>query len=197
MMHESAHAASVLWIGAVKDRAASLCAVPLPSVRLTFAGLEEDAHAGSTRPACARTVELHPVGTEIRNTRQLSIVSVEELAIIAARIGMDELAPGLLGANLMIEGIPSLTLLPPSSRLQFASGATLIVDMRNMPCNLPAPGLDAAKPGTGQPFKAAAADLRGVTAWVQREGPVAVGDSLKLFLPTQPAWPGAYDSPAD
>ncbi len=189
-MFLESHTAEVMWTGSVSDRAASLAAATRSSVDVTFAGLPGDDHAGITRPACSRTLELYAVGTEIKNTRQLSVVSAEELAVIAGKIGMDELSPELLGANLMIRGIPSLTLVPPSSRLQFASGATLVVDMRNMPCNLPAPDINAVKPGAGRKFKAAAADLRGVTAWVQREGRIAIGDHLKLFLPAQPAWPG-------
>jgi len=190
MFLESTHTAEVMWIGSVHDRSVSLCAESRSAVELTFAGLEDDDHGGITRPACSRTLELYAAGTEIKNTRQLSIVSSEELHVIAARIDMNALTPGLLGANLMIQGIPSFTLIPPSSRLQFASGATLVVDMRNMPCNLPAPGLNALKPGAGRKFKAAAEDLRGVTAWVQRQGRIAIGDRLKLFLPAQPAWPG-------
>jgi hypothetical protein len=37
-------------------------------------------------------------------------------------------------------------------------------------------------------FKEAAQELRGVTAWVEREGELKRGDQLELFVPTQRAW---------
>jgi len=36
----------------------------------------------------------------------------------------------------------------------------------------------------------AAKGRRGVTAWVEREGRLAVGDALRLHIPDQPAWSG-------
>ena len=44
-------------------------------------------------------------GTEIRNTRQISIVSVEELAFIADSMGIDTLQPEWVGANLLVSGM--------------------------------------------------------------------------------------------
>ena len=130
----------------------------------------------------------HPKGTEIRNVRQLSILSAEEMADIAARMGTEALDPAWLGVSLVLEGIPDFSHVPPSSRLQAASGATLVVDMENRPCHLPARVIEAHAPGVGARFKAAAKGRRGVTAWVEREGPVAIGDMLRLHIPDQPVW---------
>ena len=179
---------TVTWIGFVPDRDASLRSVPLDEVTLTFAGIAGEAHGGLTRPSCSRVVSQHPRGTEIRNTRQLSVVSAEELAEIAADCGLSELDPALVGASLVISGIPDLTHLPPSSRLQMLSGATLVVDMENRPCHLPAKPINADHPGAGDRFKAAAKDKRGVTAWVEREGLMRVGDAVRLHVPDQRAW---------
>ena len=87
-----------------------------------------------------------------------------------------ELDPTLLGASIILKGIPDFTLVPPGSRLQNAHGATLVVDIENGPCNLPAREIEADAPGHGKAFKPAAQGKRGVTAWVEREGPLAVGD---------------------
>ena len=178
----------VVWIGHVVDRDASLRSQPLPEARLTFAGIPDEAHGGLTRPSCSRVVSQHPKGTEIRNVRQLSVMSEEELAIIATGCGLASLDPALAGASLVIRGIPDFTHLPPSSRLQMPDGATLVVDMENQPCHLPAKPINAAHPGAGDAFKTAAKGRRGVTAWVEREGRVRVGDAVRLHVPDQRAW---------
>jgi hypothetical protein len=184
------HTATITYIGQVPDRDASLRSVPLTSAELTFAGIIGEAHGGETRPSCSRVSSQHPRGTTIRNVRQLSIVSVEELAEIAAKIGVDAMNPAWLGASLIIEGIADFTHLPPSARLQAPSGATLVIDMENQPCHLPAPVIDEDAPGHGKAFKTGAKGKRGVTAWVEREGLIAVGDTLRLHVPGQRAWQG-------
>ncbi|WP_333714047.1 MOSC domain-containing protein [Yoonia sp.] len=179
---------TIVWIGLVADRDAALASSGLDEAQLTFAGIPGEAHGGLTRPSCSRVVSQHPRGTEIRNVRQLSVVSAEELAAIAAACGLDALNPALIGASLMISGIPDFTHLPPSSRLQMPDGATLVVDMENRPCHLPAKPINAAHPGAGDKFKAAAKGKRGVTAWVEREGKMRIGDTVRLHVPDQRAW---------
>lgn len=180
--------ATVIWIGHVADRAAALASAPATRMDLTFSGPRGEAHAGLTRPSCSRVKALHPRGTTIRNTRQLAILSAEDLDAIAAAMGLPALDPALTGASLVLRGIPDFSHLPPSSRLQAASGATLVVDMENRPCTLPAKPIEAAHPGHGARFKPAAAGRRGITTWVEREGTLALGDTMRLFIPDQPAW---------
>jgi len=184
-------AARVVWLGRVPDRDVSLAAEPLDAVDLSYAGIAGEAHGGVTRPSCSRVVAQHPKGTEIRNVRQLSILSAEELAEIAAEMGVAAVDPGWVGASLVVEGIPDFSHVPPSSRLQAPSGATLVIDMENRPCHLPAKVIDTYEPGRGRAFKAAADGRRGVTAWVEGEGRVARGESLRLHVPDQPAWRAA------
>lgn len=180
----------ITYIGSVAEPDGGLRAVPVQTAQLTWDGLEgENRHSGLTRPSCSRVTSQHARGTEIRNVRQVSVLSEEELADIAAKIGLERLDPGLLGASLVIEGIPSLTHLPPSSRLQMPSGATLVVDMENRPCTLPSREIEADHAGHGKSFKTAAKGKRGVTAWVERPGAIAVGESVVLHVPDQPAWP--------
>ena len=179
---------TLTWIGFVADRDAGLTSQQLDQTELTFAGIAGEVHGGLTRPSCSRVVSQYPRGTEIRNVRQLSVVSAEEMAGIAGDCGLGALDPALIGASLVISGIPDFTHLPPSSRLQFESGATIVVDMENRPCHLPAKPINAAHQGAGDRFKQAAMDRRGVTAWVEREGRIAVGDSVTLHVPDQRAW---------
>lgn len=179
---------TVIWLGRVADRDASLSAEPLPEVLARFSGVDGEEHAGLTRASCSRATAQYARDTEIRNVRQFSIVSAEELAKIAGLIGLSELDPALLGASMVISGIPDFSHIPPSSRLQTSAGTTLTVDMQNRPCHLPARVIEDAAPGHGKAFKQAAAGLRGVTAWVEREGVIRVGDAVTLHVPDQRPW---------
>ena len=178
----------IVWLGLVRDRNAALEAEAVEEIVAGFAGPEGDAHAGLTRPSCSRVTAQYPKGTTIRNTRQFSILSAEELAQIAARMGVDRLDPALVGATMLVEGIPDFSHLPPGSRLQGEGGATLVVDIENRPCQLPARPIEGRHPGFGAKFKAAAQGRRGITAWVEREGTFTLGESLRLHVPDQPVW---------
>lgn len=178
----------VVWIGHVADREASLRSQAEEAAALTYAGIPGEVHGGLTRPSCSRVTSQYPRNTDIRNVRQLSVVSAEELAEIAADCGLETLDPALIGASLVISGIPDFSHLPPSSRLQFPDGSTIVVDMQNRPCHLPAKVINADYPGAGDKFKAAAKGKRGVTAWVEREGKMHLGDTVKLHIPDQRAW---------
>ncbi|MCB1397174.1 MAG: MOSC domain-containing protein [Rhodobacter sp.] len=180
--------AEITWLGIVPDRDAGLPSQPLQALELGFAGPVGETHGGLTRPSCSRVLGLYPRDTPIRNARQLSILSVEELDAIAARMGLPALDPALLGATMVLRGIPDFSHVPPSSRLLAPSGACITVDMENRPCTLPARPIETAHPGFGARFKPAAQGRRGVTAWVEAEGRVALGDRLRLFVPDQPAW---------
>ena len=180
----------IVWLGTVANREAALESAPLRGIMARFAGPEGEAHGGLTRPSCSRVLGQYPRNTEIRNTRQFAILSDEELAMIAGDMGLAVLDPALLGATMVLEGIPDFTHLPPSSRLQGTSGATLVVDLENRPCTLPAKPIDVRHAGFGKAFKPAAKDRRGVTAWVEREGTFTLGDAVTLHIPDQRAWRG-------
>jgi hypothetical protein len=182
---------TVVWLGHVTQdvgRDLLIHGAPLQEMRLTFAGYASEVHAGLTRPSCSRVSAQHPRGTEIRNVRQVSIVSQEELAAIAAELRLPAVDPAWMGAGIVVAGIPDFTHLPPSSRLQNDSGATLVVDMENRPCIEPATTIENVRPGHGNAFKAAAQGRRGVTGWVEREGVLRVGDRLRLHVPDQRVW---------
>ncbi|MGE0005516.1 MAG: MOSC domain-containing protein [Parvibaculaceae bacterium] len=167
------------------DRAPGLEKSRVDGVRLRFEGIDGDCHSGLTRPSDSRTLRQYPRGTPIRNVRQLSLLSLEELADIARIMEIPEVKPEWVGANLVTSGIPDLTLLPPSSRLQFPSGATIVVDMENEPCRYPAEIIAGHNPEQKVGFVKAAKHKRGVTAWVEREGDVAPGDAIVIWIPPQ------------
>jgi hypothetical protein len=165
-----------------------LHAEPCGSLTATFAGIAGEAHEGRTAPSCSRMTAQYPKGTTIANTRQVSILSAEELAQMAERMGLDSLQPTFLGATMVVEGIPDFSHIPPGSRLQGSSGATLVVNLNNRPCSIPSRAIEAALPGKGAAFKSAAKGRRGVVAWVEREGTLTLGDTLRLHIPDQRLW---------
>jgi hypothetical protein len=184
----SGHSGRITWLGRVGDRDAGLASAGVQMLVLDWDGAAGEAHSGRTRPACARVRDVHPKGTEIANTRQLTLLSAEELAAIAAEMGVDRLDPGWIGASLVLEGIADFSHVPPSSRLRGPSGATLVIDMENLPCTLSGREVERHLPGHGRALKPAAMDRRGVTAWVERPGMLRLGDVLELFVPTQRGW---------
>ncbi len=185
----SPHAGRIVWLGRVihRDRP-EIAGESLDHMDLTLAGLAGEFHGGLTRPSCSRVANLYARDTEIANTRQLTIVSTEELAAIAQELDLPEIDPAWLGASIVVEGIPDFTHLPPAARLQADNGTTITIDLENGPCNFPAKTIEIARPGHGKAFKAAAMGRRGVTAWVEKAGMLTLGQALKLFVPDQRGW---------
>lgn len=167
------------------DRDSTLESAPREQVNANYEGFEGEDHGGLTRPSCSRVKLQYKRGTEIRNTRQISILSREELDAVAAEMGLDGIKPEWVGANLILEGIPTLTQLPPSSRLIFAGGASLVVDMENGPCRFAAEQIETHCPGKGMRFAKVADGRRGVTAWVEKTGEIALNETVRLHIPPQ------------
>jgi hypothetical protein len=187
------HTARVVWLGyqPVPVEKLVITAKPLTEMPLSFAGFEGEVHAGETRPSCSRVTNQYPKNTTIRNVRQLCVVSAEEMAEVARDMGLPAMDYAWVGASLVLEGIPDLTHLPPSSRLQGPDGVTLVVDMENLPCQEPAVTIEKALPGQGKGFKTAAKGKRGITAWVECEGTLRIGDEVRLHIPAQRGWQAA------
>lgn len=173
------------------DRGSGLEKQPVNEARLLFSGMEGDCHGGLTRKSDSRMLKQYKRGTPVRNSRQLSILSAEELAEVALRMGIPAVRPEWVGANMVIRGIPDLTLLPPGSRLQFASGAMIVIDAENHPCRYPADIIARHHPEVKQGFVKAAMHKRGVVGWVEAEGTIRTGDSIVIWIPPQRIYPHA------
>ena len=176
---------AVAMLLANPDRESGLEKQEVEEVRLLFSGIEGDCHGGLTRKSDSRMIEQFKRGTEVRNSRQVSILAVDELADIAKIMNISAVKPEWVGANLVTSGIPGLSMLPPSSRLQFPSGATIVIDMENFPCRYPAEVIEKHHPEPAMGFVAAGMHKRGVVGWVEREGTVATGDVITVWLPQQ------------
>ena len=183
------YTARITWLGRVVADGGTMRSEPLNEVMAVFGGFAGEAHFGVTRPSCVRVRSQHKQGTTINNVRQLSVMSAEEIAHIAENMGLEGIDPTLLGASLILEGIADFTHVPPSSRLQSdTTGATLMVDMVNRPCVLPGREIEVEHEGFGVKFKPAADGKRGVTASVEREGLLKIGDVMRLHIPDQRSW---------
>ncbi|MER9297036.1 MOSC domain-containing protein [Mesorhizobium sp. M0621] len=162
---------------------------PVGELRLGFGGISGDFHAGPTRRSGGRE-PWYPRGTEMRNERQISIVAADELAIVAQRMDLTEIKPEWIGANLVIEGVPNLSMLPAGTLLFFKGGATIKVDAQNGPCRIA--GRSIAE-NTGMAdieagallFPKMAKRLRGVVAWVEKPGTVKAGEEISVRVPEQ------------
>jgi hypothetical protein len=164
---------------------------PAGRIMLRLAGPEGDCHTGLTRASDVRTIQLYGRDTEIRNVRQVTILSEEELATTAKDLGIPKIDPSWFGANMVLSGIPDLTLLLPSTRFQFPSGAVLVNDMENLPCSQIAEVAAQHHPEVRFTLVKAATHRRGLTAWVEREGEVKMGDAVTVWLPPNRIYPHA------
>ncbi len=187
VLRETDYKGEVVWLGHVPT-GESLRADAVNKLDLEFSGDRGARHEGVNRPSCVRVSNLYPKGTEIRNVRQLSVLSAEEIEATANEMGLDGLDPSFLGASIVLRGIPDFTHIPPSSRLQVSGGLTITVDMENRPCVLPGREIETDLPGYGTAFKPAAQGRRGVTAWIERPGELQLGDRMTLFVPDQRNW---------
>lgn len=188
------HHGTIAWLGRMPRAVEAdlvIHAEPVAEMPLTFDGHEGEVHSGRTRPSCSRVANLYPRHTQIANARQVSLVSVEEMAAVAALLGLGAMDYAWVGASVVLEGIPDLSHLPPASRLQGEGGATLVIDLENIPCLQPARTIERARPGHGRAFKAAAEGRRGVVAWVERPGTLRLGERVRLHVPSQRPWAGA------
>lgn len=162
---------------------------PVERLEFDFGGIFDDYHSGFTRRSGGRE-PWYPRGTEMRNNRQVSIVAPDELAVVARRMGLPRIEPEWIGANLLLEGIPQLSMLPSGTLLLFKGGTTLKVDGQNHPCRLAgraiAENMDADEPeAVALQFVKAAKRLRGIVAWVEKPGTVVPGEEITVRLPEQ------------
>jgi hypothetical protein len=165
--------------------------LPVSSLALGFDGIVDDRHGGQTRFSGGRE-PWYPRGTEIRNERQLSLLCPLELAGIAQHLAVEDVLAEWMGANMLIDGFPHFTLLPPRTCLFFEGGVTLRIDGLNVPCR--ATGRSVAKHYPERPmldlaFVKAAKRLRGLVATVEKPGCVRVGEAVEARIPEQWIYP--------
>ena len=160
---------------------------PVVALDLTFGGVAGDVHEGATRRSGSRE-PWYPRGTQMRNERQVSIVAADELDEVARLLDVPVVRPEWIGANMVLSGLPSLTMLPPRTLLFFEGGVTLKVDGDNAPCRLAGRSIAAHHPGRDDIellFPRVAKHRRGLVAWVEKPGTVRSGETLTARVPPQ------------
>ena len=158
---------------------------PVEVLSLDFAGIVGDFHAGLTRKSTSRE-PWYPRGAEIRNDRQVTIVSDAELAEVASAMSIAEIGAGWIGANLVLSDILNLTLLPIGTRLFFSGGVTLLVEGENAPCRVAGKSIGDHVSGSTDfdlLFPKVARHKRGLVASVEKPGVISAGESVKIRLP--------------
>ena len=158
-------------------------------LELSLTGIKGDLHAGFSRESGGRE-PWYQRGTKIRNERQLSIVSADELAIVARQMGIMRIDPEWVGANMVIDGIPQLSMIPPRTLLFFRGGVTIKIDGQNAPCGV-AGAMVAKRAGMADEqagalaFPKAAKRLRGLVGWVEKPGVIEAGEEVSVRIPEQ------------
>ena len=159
------------------------------SLTVTYEGITGDHHSGLTRRSGSRE-PWYARGTEMRNERQLTLLCPAELRAAAQAMGIAEIRPEWIGANLLIEGIAHLSMLPASTLLFFEGGVTLKVDFQNGPCKISGAAIADHYPDRDHTqlalsFVPAARRRRGLLAWVEIPGVIRAGAAVRAQIPEQ------------
>jgi MOSC domain-containing protein YiiM len=176
------------------DDAGSFVTAPRDVLDVTLDGIGGDRHGGLWRGAGPREPWLKR-GFPIRNDRQLTILSVEEMADLAQRLALPEVPPELIGANLLVSGLPDLSRIAAGSRLaiggswagqgHFDGQVLLRVEGYNHPCRGPGKklALRFGRPELEFDFRKQATSLRGLILCVDAPGPIRPGDAVVIVPP--------------
>ncbi len=181
------HPDFVLKVESVMVGNKDLLSTACEKIDISLEGVRKDRHFGFSKTAGVREKRFHEKGTEIWNSRQWSAVSVEELAEIAEGMGIPEVKPEWLGANILFSGHAAFTQLPPLTRFVFENGVVLLEYAENLPCVFPARAMRQEDPTITEAqerlFSKSALHKRGLVGWVERAGVIRQGELVKVYLP--------------
>ena len=167
----------------------SIESTPCSQLELDINGIIGDKHYGFQRPSGVRETNFYPKGTTIRNNRQWSAISAEELDKITHKMNVPHLKSEWLGANILFKGIPNFSKLPIFSliivRPDTSDSVTLVNYCENEPCMGPHKRIvEHLKMEPQLGFIAAAYGQRGTVGWVEKGGIVRVGDKVRIYIPS-------------
>lgn len=157
---------------------------PVDQVEVTMEGFVGDKHFGYTMKSNSYQKE-YPKGTMVRNVRQISVVSAEELAQVADAMELPRIDAAWVGANIELSGVPDLTKLPSGSRLYFEGGVGIAIEGENLPCTTAGGTLQQQYPDREDittAFPKKALRKRGLVAWVERPGVIRKGEKVMVRL---------------
>jgi hypothetical protein len=163
---------------------------------LTTEGIKGERHFGYEEPADTRLKKLYTPGTMVRNNRQWTAISSQELQETAENIGVDRLTADLLGINMLIDGIERLSKLPPMTYLvisphkEFApqrdEDVWLVIYAEVLPCSIAGRGIGMAldREEIARTFPKGAIGHRGTTGWVEKGGIIKPGHTVFVVTST-------------
>ena len=171
----------------------TLEAKSVKQLELALDGIVGDRHRGMARKCWEDDKQAE--GSQRRNERQWSAVSLEELTAMTETMQLDEpLQAATLGANLCLEGLPELSRLPRGTLLKFSSGAVLMVEEYNPPCSDMGKKVAAlhhtvsGTPLQDTAFSQAAKFSRGIVGVVEVVGSISAGDEVLVEAELLPKW---------
>ncbi len=156
-------------------------------LELDFEGIVGNRHRGHTRKADSRVPYLKR-GSEMRNSRHVSMVSMEDCAELARRLDLSSFDPAWIGANVVVEDIQHFSYLPRGAKLFCEGGAVLDNEDQNSPCLIAGEAAGLANPGRDdikRVFPKIAKGLRGILVTVEHPGVIVPGGLITLRLPEQ------------
>lgn len=158
----------------------------------TLLGIEGDKHAGEFRDSSGvreREIFFRPktdVRAKVMNWRQWSAVSVEEMLLLAHKYGLPETPDvakhlaQLVGANMLVSGIPLFTQLAPTSLLAFPECSWMVMS-ENLPCLGAGNQIEQFYPqARAAEFAKLAMGIRGLVGTIFEAGIVKVGQQFSV-----------------
>lgn len=139
------------------------------SAQVTKWGIPTDRHYGETRVNSRRQT--------VPNNRPITVVGVEAVRAACANLGIEEIPPGGLGENFLVEGLGDLSDVQPGDRFEVVSldgEVKVVLDAwsQNPPCSsLSVYHKQLVKELYGK---------RGLLCTVAKEGTVELGDTFRL-----------------
>ncbi len=199
---------------ALESEAGYFVTTAVSELQISTEGIVGDRHFGNTRLVRGRGKQLYEPndyviahagdrwpGIVIRNNRQWSAISQEELDGIAQKLDLERtLTPELVGANFLLSGNPHLSQLPGLTYLVFsprkdffaggrAEDSTLVVYGQAAPCTTAGQALVAPYGSSSleNRFPKAAYNHRGLVGWIEspvgRVNIIKPGDCVWVLTP--------------
>jgi hypothetical protein len=107
-------------------------------------------------------------------------------------LSIPELKAEWIGGNIVLDGLPNISLLPPRTLLMFEGGVTIRVDGDNGPCGVAGRSIAAQLDGREDiefEFPKVAKHRRGLVGWVEKTGTINPGEQVTALIWEQWIYP--------
>ncbi len=152
-------------------------------------GAVGDHHSGMHTLSTVREEKIVDKGSWVLNTRQVTITSQGETALVAERMEIENIKPEDLISNIHLEGMENLSALPPGTLIQFfdpngnSRQLVLYVTGINDPCLIPRKRISERLEIDATGFEKEAYNHRGLISMVYRPGTIKEGDTARMITP--------------